>query len=155
GDRDRRAVLLPVDREGAAAPPLLDRAEADVPEDAVEPGEERLARPEPRDRLPGPEEGLLRRVEGLFPVVDDHARDPEGAGEVGTDELLERRSIPAPRAGEGAVLGLRIQRLMWRRGRTGPRDGYLSGRPSPEKEMAVAYPRALPLAVLPTPIEPL
>jgi hypothetical protein len=82
-----------LDREASPAP-SCQRVEADVGRDPVQPGAQQLMALEPRQRPPGPQQGLLEGVVG----VEQRAEHPVAVGverrPVGLDEAAERVLVP-------------------------------------------------------------
>src|SRR6266446_829449 len=80
------------------APMLTPLIEAQVDDDAVEPGRELRAAVEAPRRLEDPDEGLLRQVARVLGVSHDGPREPVRAPLVARDEGVKRRLVALGRA---------------------------------------------------------
>src|SRR5256712_590119 len=80
------------------APMLAPLIEAQVDDDAVEPGRELRAAVEAPRRLEDPDEGLLRQVARVLGVSHDGPREPVRAPLVARDEGVKRRLVALGRA---------------------------------------------------------
>ncbi len=103
------ADLRVVQRTGPADPPLPQMAEAQIPQDLVEPREELALGVELVIVLVGPKKCLLRQLQGVFAVADQTQSGQVGIFHVLLDDQLKRLSRPQFRAGI-PYAGRRVER---------------------------------------------